>query len=114
MAFGSEALARYADNRVTARSGQFGISRAKDEQDLGGIGLRQNPSKPIRICLLSALAHPAMFGKIECQERLAKRGKQFIGHCSDRGKLPLRSEEHTSELQSLRHLVCRLLLEKKK
>src|SRR5205814_7622585 len=30
----------------------------------------------------------------------------------DRGKY--RSEEHTSELQSLRHLVCRLLLEKKK
>src|SRR5262245_64008462 len=27
---------------------------------------------------------------------------------------PKRSEEHTSELQSLRHLVCRLLLEKKK
>src|ERR1035441_7619140 len=26
--------------------------------------------------------------------------------------LPVRSEEHTSELQSLRHLVCRLLLEK--
>src|SRR5438045_8010803 len=33
------------------------------------------------------------------------------------GNRPLdrqRSEEHTSELQSLRHLVCRLLLEKKK
>src|SRR5262245_63309177 len=28
--------------------------------------------------------------------------------------LKSRSEEHTSELQSLRHLVCRLLLEKKK
>src|ERR1039458_1297748 len=27
---------------------------------------------------------------------------------------PARSEEHTSELQSLRHLVCRLLLEKNK
>src|ERR1035438_10831428 len=26
----------------------------------------------------------------------------------------MRSEEHTSELQSLRHLVCRLLLEKKR
>src|SRR6201999_4679886 len=26
----------------------------------------------------------------------------------------MRSEEHTSELQSLRHLVCRLLVEKKK
>src|ERR1035438_10610927 len=34
----------------------------------------------------------------------------------DRVMSPLpvtRSEEHTSELQSLRHLVCRLLLEKK-
>src|SRR5205814_3933460 len=31
-----------------------------------------------------------------------------------RGVKPSRSEEHTSELQSLRHLVCRLLLEKKK
>src|SRR5262245_63608914 len=30
------------------------------------------------------------------------------------GLVGLRSEEHTSELQSLRHLVCRLLLEKKK
>src|SRR5947199_6534005 len=29
-------------------------------------------------------------------------------------RTPARSEEHTSELQSLRHLVCRLLLEKKK
>src|SRR5690625_7109663 len=28
--------------------------------------------------------------------------------------LPVRSEEHTSELQSRGHLVCRLLLEKKK
>src|SRR5258706_11341205 len=35
----------------------------------------------------------------------------------DRTRLPLRnsrSEEHTSELQSLTNLVCRLLLEKKK
>src|SRR5262245_62246409 len=32
----------------------------------------------------------------------------------DMGNNGERSEEHTSELQSLRHLVCRLLLEKKK
>src|SRR5438876_8382130 len=31
-----------------------------------------------------------------------------------RGHRPARSEEHTSELQSPVHLVCRLLLEKKK
>src|SRR2546429_913168 len=30
------------------------------------------------------------------------------------GTISLRSEEHTSELQSRLHLVCRLLLEKKK
>src|SRR3712207_7641094 len=30
------------------------------------------------------------------------------------GRRPLRSEEHTSELQSRQYLVCRLLLEKKK
>src|SRR2546422_5881097 len=30
------------------------------------------------------------------------------------GEFPIRSEEHTSELQSRLHLVCRLLLEKKK
>src|SRR5438045_5008158 len=34
--------------------------------------------------------------------------------CIRRRILAPRSEEHTSELQSLRHLVCRLLLEKKK
>src|SRR5437899_6382097 len=36
--------------------------------------------------------------------------EQMIYHT----KIVRRSEEHTSELQSLRHLVCRLLLEKKK
>src|SRR5258708_8015049 len=40
----------------------------------------------------------------------------IIGFCSGNGR-PYetnRSEEHTSELQSPDHLVCRLLLEKKK
>src|SRR5687767_15475521 len=38
------------------------------------------------------------------------------GGAADEGVLPalVRSEEHTSELQSLAYLVCRLLLEKKK
>src|SRR2546425_9620318 len=34
--------------------------------------------------------------------------------CSRGNPAPQRSEEHTSELQSLAYLVCRLLLEKKK
>src|SRR5690349_23057215 len=36
------------------------------------------------------------------------------GHAGWRGRCHPRSEEHTSELQSRRDLVCRLLLEKKK
>src|SRR2546430_7181292 len=31
-----------------------------------------------------------------------------------KGSIPMRSEEHTSQLQSQSNLVCRLLLEKKK
>src|SRR6266576_6707265 len=42
----------------------------------------------------------------------------FWGHLADRtgarSRMLARSEEHTSELQSRRDLVCRLLLEKKK
>src|SRR2546427_4009739 len=34
--------------------------------------------------------------------------------CAELRRLPRRSEEHTSELQSQSNLVCRLLLEKKK
>src|SRR2546422_6544703 len=43
--------------------------------------------------------------------------KTFETHCARAAlpqDLPMRSEEHTSELQSRLHLVCRLLLEKKK
>src|SRR5205814_7266411 len=46
-------------------------------------------------------------------ERAVRCGTAVKG-TRDRGTPTTRSEEHTSELQSLRHLVCRLLLEKKK
>src|SRR5437899_8372734 len=38
---------------------------------------------------------------------------QWPRNCCHDTSHHFRSEEHTSELQSLRHLVCRLLLEKK-
>src|SRR5689334_24315061 len=41
------------------------------------------------------------------------RGAEKCG-CERGPEHPARSEEHTSELQSQFHLVCRLLLEKKK
>src|SRR5690348_18212267 len=46
---------------------------------------------------------PAIVGPIACELLRAYDPQQ-----------PVRSEEHTSELQSPVHLVCRLLLEKKK
>src|SRR2546425_7081783 len=42
-----------------------------------------------------------------------RRGLQDRRGAARRGRTAARSEEHTSELQSLAYLVCRLLLEKK-
>src|SRR2546429_3863933 len=46
--------------------------------------------------------------------RVAKEGNHLTIHVRDKSASKKRSEEHTSELQSRLHLVCRLLLEKKK
>src|SRR5688572_31956055 len=60
----------------------------------------------IVIAAKTAEPHPKLPGTIytAAEEIEAAGGKA----------LPLRSEEHTSELQSQSNLVCRLLLEKKK
>src|SRR2546425_9684412 len=44
----------------------------------------------------------------------AQRRAHAHARCTSRPRRFRRSEEHTSELQSLAYLVCRLLLEKKK
>src|SRR5687767_15603508 len=77
-------LFRSAGRRVAHQS-----QRRQDElDDPGPAGIHQNPPWP---------RHPHLAGSGE--------------HGTD---LRHRSEEHTSELQSLAYLVCRLLLEKKK
>src|SRR5258708_14039783 len=58
------------------------------------------------LSLHDALPISAVHGKARCG-----RGNRQHPH---RGRFRDRSEEHTSELQSPDHLVCRLLLEKKK
>src|SRR3712207_8809190 len=50
--------------------------------------------------------HSGMYG----QQLLVEAYRQLSGTAED----GVRSEEHTSELQSRQYLVCRLLLEKKK
>src|SRR5438309_6316391 len=66
--------------------------------------------------------HPAMFPLFALDRiywDVELQGQEFHVHRSRLARvasdhLPVRSEEHTSELQSQFHLVCRLLLEKKK
>src|SRR3712207_7285397 len=58
------------------------------------------------------LAHRRQAPHRRLEERVAPGGERLgvVLH----GHVRLRSEEHTSELQSRQYLVCRLLLEKKK
>src|SRR3712207_7210714 len=82
------------------RSGPWGTRRAER-----GAALHSRPWKtpsvqrelPVRVAQL----------------RRADQGRGCHPHGVQR-PLDLRSEEHTSELQSRQYLVCRLLLEKKK
>src|SRR5258705_9569416 len=61
--------------------------------------------------------YTTLFRSVGVDDRVVEQAARQI---ATRGAAPAfvavgnRSEEHTSELQSLRHLVCRLLLEKKK
>src|ERR1035438_10593566 len=54
------------------------------------------------------------FSEIDFTEDLKKIDVPTLIIHGDDDQIVPRSEEHTSELQSLRHVVCRLLLEKKK
>src|SRR5436853_3152926 len=68
-----------------------------------------------------ALGAEALLEGVRALERPFERDLLVEDHADEQGQRVLgeelvglsRSEEHTSELQSLRHLVCRLLLEKK-
>src|SRR5258705_2025450 len=68
-------------------------------------------SIPSRGCHPEAAGRRISSGNVVPAE-IPRRARDDI--VSDARTAFFRSEEHTSELQSLRHLVCRLLLEKKK
>src|SRR3989441_3888168 len=87
----------------------LGVGRADHGESLASrarcVWARDDPSgpgvDPLRGC-------PAV---LESPKRVGARGGSKARLPAHRGT---RSEEHTSELQSLAYLVCRLLLEKKK
>src|SRR5690606_39389389 len=64
---------------------------------------------------LAALSYAAPSHAAEGDDRFALRlgAMQIDSDNTIRGNTNIRSEEHTSELQSREKLVCRLLLEKK-
>src|SRR5947199_1554676 len=88
--------------RLPPRSTLFPTRRSSD------LILRQVidrlPSGPINVADWKNMTPPKSHVMTKMEELI----HHFIVTCD------FRSEEHTSELQSLRHLVCRLLLEKKK
>src|SRR5437764_11070950 len=63
----------------------------------------------LRAEMIAPVHHGDVCGEVGEEQRLLDRGISAADH-----EHVLRSEEHTSELQSPMYLVCRLLLEKKK
>src|SRR5437899_7623973 len=90
----------------------YTVALARDGAD----GLRQATESAPDVIILDVML-PKVNGLDVCRD-IRKAGNIVpIIMLTARGQeidKVLRSEEHTSELQSLRHLVCRLLLEKKK
>src|SRR5207253_7259254 len=64
--------------------------------------------------LRAALRQPCSCAPRGLRDPRIKRTGSALPHTGESADRPGRSEEHTSELQSRGHLVCRLLLEKKK
>src|SRR2546422_4051351 len=72
---------------------------------------------PVAVNLFGSEKRMALALGVECLDEVGERIATLLNMKvpdSLLGKLAMRSEEHTSELQSRLHLVCRLLLEKKK
>src|SRR5205814_9449637 len=85
----------------TAITADLGARKVREEHDALQV-LGVDPVKNLVVPRFLALM--LITGLLDISISARKRGTTRF----------LRSEEHTSELQSLRHLVCRLLLEKKK
>src|SRR5437899_157953 len=88
------------------------VRRAYRFADEAHLGQLRNSGEPY-ITHPIAVAQQCAEWKLDAQALMAALLHDAIEDCGVT-KPELRSEEHTSELQSLRHLVCRPLLEKKK
>src|SRR2546427_7614221 len=90
---------------------------ARMREATGTLGLARKDCRPAWRRLVLACWCGSKSGSGITGKRGPPRGPRWV--CSamvatTAPKMPARSEEHTSELQSQSNLVCRLLLEKKK
>src|SRR3712207_3242554 len=107
------------EKRVAERTEQLKIAMAKQQQEAQQ---RQRIEQELRVArliqqTLLPKSLPGLPGyDVAAYYRPAREvGGDFYDFLElEDGRLGLRSEEHTSELQSRQYLVCRLLLEKKK
>src|SRR5690554_8227720 len=83
----------------------FFLQRHRDHRDLHSFPTRCSSDLTPDAWVEQALQHPEelLIDHVNCEKKAASTALNLM-----------RSEEHTSELQSRPHLVCRLLLEKKK
>src|SRR5260221_14221285 len=88
---------------------------SEDCPDVGWANICRANASPVNVL---ASSHPFHSLRIHRRERrkivLAHNHAGGCNHRRLRQRIRIRSEEHTSELQSHSDLVCRLLLEKKK
>src|SRR2546422_4348636 len=90
-------------------------SRRRPLIDVPRSGSRTDHARVLEARHLARAARPALGRRGEHDRHLAAgEGAQVRVERDPRALDADRSEEHTSELQSRLHLVCRLLLEKKK
>src|SRR2546425_8710144 len=93
------------ENADASCSGKIPEPSAEEHARAGPAAVERPPAR-------NSVQHPGRRGR-----GFSFRGRLCgYGSCGHRSAQPrgARSEEHTSELQSLAYLVCRLLLEKKK
>src|SRR2546425_8573431 len=87
--------------------GTAGVPRS----DCVFLSRREAPAVPYQ--LVQQIPQPDLHLPARQQTRVVDERLRRAGEVEHRRAGPVRSEEHTSELQSLAYLVCRLLLEKK-
>src|SRR2546422_917922 len=121
---GMEALRKFKEIApelpVVILTGYGDVPLAVEAMRLGAYDFLTKPVEPAKILVVvrRALKHQALGTELKELRRLGQRDalRWLMGRGQEQAErvtLP-RSEEHTSELQSRLHLVCRLLLVKKK